>query len=33
MKFVNFYLEGKKVTSLEEGDFRKTDHSSNVTFE
>ena len=33
VKFVNFYLEGKKVTSLEEGDFRKTDHSSNVTFE
>ena len=33
VKFVNFYLEGKKVTSLEEGDFRKKENSESVTFE
>lgn len=33
VRFIDFYLEGKKVNSLEDGDFRKTDFSDNIKFE
>ncbi len=33
VRFTDFYLKGRKVTSFDEGDFRKTNHSENVIFE